>query len=629
MDFRDFAEKKTTEPADKSALRWWEEKDATHAAQSAWTQQATLEMQQNYRAEELIRFARLYGNRNLSGLGLGQYARSVPGSYKQGTSQNVIRSVIDTVVAMTCAARPRPSYLTQDGDFDQREKAKLLNKFTRGQFYEAKYYDVAPTVATDSCVFGTGVIKSLEIDGRVRMERTYVGQLWVDEAESIFGNPRQMYQAMPIARDILRAMFPKAKEGVIDKAKKEETAGILFAGDMVRVVEAWHLESGKGVGDGKHLICTSEGVLGEVEDWMLPYFPFSFLRWADPQFGFWGTGIAEQLLNKQLAINKLAMRMDRMLHFSTPRVLVQRGSKIPKNHFTNDVADIVEFDGPIPPTVMNPVMIPADYFKRMEDMKREAFEEIGLSQSMAGGNKDPGIVSKVALRERSDIQSARFVRFGQKYEQLSLDVGRQQIQLTREVAKRTEEGSDAAKGYEVTMPDKKFLEKIDWNDIALEEDQYVMQAFPVSSLPSTPAARQETVAEWVEQGWVSQEEGRMLLDFPDLEHSTNLAVAALQDIDRTIDHMLSGKGYLPPDPHQNLQLGIQRCLSAYLRARTESYPPDRLEALQNWILQAQDQLNQAAAANVPGAPPPGAPPEAAPAPEPGPQAPPMPPGMAA
>lgn len=630
MDFRDFSEKNpNATPADKTAMRWWEEKEPAKAAQSAWAQQASLETQQDYRKEELIRFARLYGNRNLTGLGLGQYARSVPGSYKTGTSQNVVRSVSDTVVALTCSARPRPSYLTQDGDFDQREKAKLLNKFTQGQFYEAKYYELAPMVATDSCVFGTGAIKSLEIDGRVRMERTYIGQLWVDEAESILGNPRQMYQAMPIARDILRAMFPDAKDGVIEKAKKEETAGIMFAGDMVRVVEAWHLESGKNVGDGKHVICTSEGILGEVDDWALPYFPFSFLRWADPLFGFWGTGIAEQLLNKQLAINKLAMRMDRMLHFSTPRILLPRQSKVAKNHLTNDIADIVEFDGALPPTVMNPVMIPGDYFKRMEDLKREAYEEIGLSQQMAGGNKDAGIVSKVALRERSDIQSARFVRFGQKYEQLALDVGRQQIQLTREVAKRPKEkGSEEARGYEVTMPDKRFVDKIDWLEIDLDEEQYVMQAFPVSSLPSTPAARQETVAEWEERGWVSKEEARMLLDFPDLEHSTNLAVSAVQDIDRGIDKMLSGKSYHPPDPHQNLQLGIQRTLAAYLRARAENYPPDRLEALQNWILQAQDLLKQSAPQpEMPAKAPPGAggpppPDQQGPPPE-------MPPGMAA
>jgi hypothetical protein len=622
MDYRDFAQKGSDQPAAPGVKRWWEETDHDKAAQLAWEQQANLETQQAYRTDELIRYARLYGNKNLAGLGLAQYARAEPGSHKAGTSLNAIKSVIDTVVAMTCTARPRPSYLTDDGDFGQREKAKLLNKFTRGQFHEAKYYELAPVVATDSCTFGTGCIKSLELNGRARLERVYVGQLWVDEAEAVHGNPRQLYQAMPVARDVLRALFPKANPKVIENAEKEKTGGIQFAGDMVRVVEGWHLRSGEKEKDGKRVICTSVGALGEVEDWMLEYFPFAFLRWNDPQFGFWGTGIAEQLMNKQLAINKLAMRMDRMLHFSTPKILVQRGSKIPKSHFTNDVSDIIEFDGAIPPTVMNPVFIPADYFKRLEQLKQEAFEEIGLSQQMAGGNKDPGINSGRALRERADIQSARFVRFGQKYEQFSLDVARNQIQLTREIATRTDEETKKPGGYKVKMPDKKFLERIDWKDINLDEDSYVMQAFPVSSLPSTPAARQQTVAEWVEQGWCTAEEGRLLLDFPDLEHSTNLAVAALQDIDRTIDQMLSGKDYQPPDPHQNLQLGIQRCLSAYLRARSENYPPDRLEMLQNWILQAEDLLNQAAAT---AAPPP-APPAAAP----GPEAPPaMPPGMAA
>lgn len=622
MDYRDFEQTeqgKKKEPGPRTVRadrkRWWMETDPALAAAAVWDHQRALEENQSYRQDELVRYARLFGNKDMASLRPFEYAKPTAyDSHRSRTSLNVIKSGTESVVAMTCSARPRPSYLTDGGNFGQREKAKKLNKFTRGQFYEERYYEVAPQIATDAGAWGTGCIKAFAQDGRACIERVYSGQLYVDELESVWGKPRQMFQAMPIARDVLREMFPEADQAAIEDATPEETGGQQFLGDMVRVVEAWHLRSGKKAKDGKHLICTSAGILGEVDDWEKDYFPFAFLRWSNPLIGFWGNGIAEQLLGKQYEINKLALRIQKMMHFSIPRVFLPDTARIPKNLITNEIAEIIPYAGTQLPVFMAPAFVPPEYFGQIQTLKGEAFEELGVSQMMATGNKEPGINSGVALRERSDIQSSRFVQFGQKYEQLSLDVGKLLIDITRDISRSesTELDKDGKpvrakpKSYLVRMPDKKFVESIDWADIDLEEDQYVMQAFPVSSLPSTPAARQETVVEWIAQGWVSPEEGRRLLDFPDLEQSTSLAVAQLDDIDRTIDELLAGKKYRPPEPMQALELGAKRALSAYLRARSEGYPQRRLMNLQTWIIQAQRMAADAAAASNQSAPtPPG------------------------
>ena len=126
----------------------------------------------------------------------------------------------------------------------------------------------------------------------------------------------------------------------------------------------------------------------------------------------------------------------------------------------------------------------------------------------------------------------------------------------------------------------------------------------------------------MQAGWVTPEEGRRLLDFPDLEASTNLAVAQLDDIDKTIDNMLEhGKGS-QPEPFQNLQLGLKRMGLAYLRARVEGYPEDRLDLLRGWMSNAQALLAKADAANAP--PPPAGPPGAPPGPPGSPPGPPPP-----
>lgn len=622
MDYKNFkvsdaaksGEARAPGATDRNSGRWWMQKSKEEAAKAAWTQQRALEDAQAYRQEELVRYARLYGNKDLASLRPSQYAkpRSEDG-HKRTASTNVVRQGTDTVVALTTASRPRPAYLTEGGDYGQREKAKKLNKFTRGQFYEAKYYEQSPQSAVDACVWGTGVLKVLEKDGRATIERTFVGQLFVDDMESVWGQPRQMYQRMTIARDVLRAMFPEKENytAIEDAQPEENTSGETLAGDMVTVVEAWHLPSGAEAKDGKHLICTSAGILGEVDDWTKDYFPFAFLRWANPLVGFWGTGIAEQLLGKQYELNKLILRIQEMMHFSVPRIFLPNQSKVPKGMITNKIAQVIPFEGMTPPVVMAATFVPPEYWKRSAELKQEALEEIGVSQQAATGTKPAGLNSGAAQREFSDITSARFVRFGQAYEQFALDTARLLIDLTRDLvaAQKIAENEDkeaaaTKRAYKVTMPSKKFIESIDWMEIDLDEDKYVMQAFPVSSLPTTPAARQETVAEWIAQGWVTPEEGRRLLDFPDLEESTNLAVAALDDIDQTLDAILAGRDYGQPEPFQPLDLAIKRAMAAYLVAKREKYPEGRLDNLRTWIMQAKALKDQAAPPEL--APPPSA-----------------------
>ena len=51
----------------------------------------------------------------------------------------------------------------------------------------------------------------------------------------------------------------------------------------------------------------------------------------------------------------------------------------------------------------------------------------------------------------------------------------------------------------------------------MEEDQYSLQCYPISKLPSDPAGRLETIQELIQGGFVSQDVGNRLLDFPDLD----------------------------------------------------------------------------------------------------------------
>lgn len=113
-----------------------------------------------------------------------------------------------------------------------------------------------------------------------------------------------------------------------------------------------------------------------------------------------------------------------------------------------------------------------------------------------------------------------------------------------------------------------------------------MQPFPTSFLPKTPAGRLQTVQELVQAGFISKEDGFKLLDFPDVQGTTNLIVSASNEIDMVIERIIENKEYTAPEPFQNLEYGIQKMQGAYLQAKMTGVPEDRLELLRRWMKEA-------------------------------------------
>jgi hypothetical protein len=85
---------------------------------------------------------------------------------------------------------------------------------------------------------------------------------------------------------------------------------------------------------------------------------------------------------------------------------------------------------------------------------------------------------------------------------------------------------------------------------------------------------------------LSPEEGMSLLDFPDTEKITSLKTSELDDILATIDFMLTKDKYLPPEPFQNLDIGIQLMKKAYLKYKNRGCPDEKLDLLYRWVNEA-------------------------------------------
>lgn len=564
----------------EATKKWWKESDET-IHQVVFGVIRSIDTKQAWKNDDDLKYLRMYGNLEIAGLNVSDYTRSAS-SDSQPLTLNIVQNMCDTVTNKIAKNKPRVSFMTSNGSGTQMKKAKQLTKFIDGMFYQQNFYEKAQKSFKDGTIFGTGAIKFFIRDCKVVTERTFPNELVVDTTQAIHGEPREIYQRKYVSRDYLIAQFPE----YADKLSMTPTTDAMnykplseYNTEQLLVVEAWHLPSGKDKKDGKHVMVVENCTLVS-EKWKKEYFPFVFQRWNERPLGFWGQGLAEQLLGSQKEVNRLLRTVQiSMSMMSVPRVFVEEGSKVVSAHINDKIGNIIKYKGKIPEFSVSAAIHP-DVLNQIDRIYSRSYEIAGVSQLSAQSKKPDGIDSAVAMREYNDIESDRFVLVGQRYENFYVNSAKIMIDLAKDIYE--EEGE-----YQVKLKGKKFVETIKWSDINVEEDDYIMQPFPVSGLGNTPTGRLQKVQELINGNFIPREEALDLLDMPDLEKYMSLEVAGIRNIYNTIDKIVDDGNYTQPEPYQNLVYGIKRFQAEYLMCKDNGLEEDRLEMLRTWIEQAK------------------------------------------
>lgn len=561
--------------------RWWLQ-DEPHL--HIFANIKAIESNQAYRKTSNLRFFRLYANKEILGFASGIYSRtSATDTVTNRVTLNVVRSCTDSIVAKIAKNRPRPIFLTE-GEFSLKQRAKKLTKYIDGAFDQANAYQYGQQAFTDSCVFGTGALKVYYEDGQVKVDRVFIDELVIDDAEAMYGKPRSMHQKRYINRDVLLDMYGD-DETIRHKIMSatgnfpgENTQGKSTA-DLVVVVESWHLPSGPDAKDGKHLITIDNCTLSD-QPYECDYFPFVFLRWSEPLLGFFGTGLAEELVGIQIEINKILRNIQRAQHLvAVPRVYLNNQSKVISQHIQNAIGSIVKYAGQ-PPIFQTAQAMTPEIYNHLERLYQKAYEITGVSQLSATSKKPSGLNSGVALREYNDIETERFLIVAQRYEKFFLDLADLFIKVTQRAF-------EDDKSIQVKAKGKKFVDTIKWKDINLTEDKYAMKAYPTSLLPTTPAGRLEKVQELIQAGLIDKPQAMALLDFPDIESFSRRQTASIDAIELCITKILEDGEYFSPEPEMDLQLAIKIATAEYLRGKVENVPEERLLLLLRFKAEAQ------------------------------------------
>lgn len=551
--------------------QWWLEPEGKKSERILAVVRS-IRMNQEHRKLTDLLHESMYGNTPTNSFGRGSARRFAPASR---LSLNVCRNMVGAVTSKIAAKnKPKPTFLTEEGNYDQRVQAENLEKFVGGVFYESGLYAVASQCFRDMCVTGTGVLKAFEEGEKASVERVRQKELVVDDVEGADMKPRNMFQRKYVDRLVLKKLWGQGdavREQLIQDCPRDAEdleAGYQSTADQVLVTEGWHLGEDDKT-KGRHSIVI-EGLDLLDEEWTGP-FPFAFLRWSEDTEGFWGVGLVEELRGIQAEINKLLQQIQKGHHLIGGHWAVLQGSTL-TTQINNDLGAIVKYTGQ-PPQYYSPAVIATEVYNHLWQLYAKAFEIAGVSQMAATGMKPGGLDSGEAQRVYNDIQTERFLEVGQAYEEFIVEAARQVIRCAKRIG-----GS-----YKVRAVDKSSISFIKWSEVDLDEDSYVIRVYPTSLLPTTPAGKLGWAQDMIKAGVIPAEDVLDIVDFPDTEAYAKRKNAPRRIIERNIQHMLKTGEPVSPEPMDNHELALKLVNEAYADARLDGVHEPKLQLLRDYL----------------------------------------------
>lgn len=585
---RDTVIVKTKPEAQKAdqAYNWWMARSKQELANQLVSTAAYLKEQQQYRFRQASLHARMYGNMPLAsfaGQGLNKSNQNNTLPVDRPTF-NVVQSCVDTLVARLTQAKPRPIFLTDNGDYKQRNLAKQLNQFIVGEFHQCKAYQLGETALRVASILGSGALHVYEDDDkRVALEHVLPTELFADASDAFYGKPRCIYRLKLVDRQVLKSIFPDARSK-IEQAEQaypdNSDQNSKSMSDQVMLVEGWHLASSKNADDGRHTIACSSGLIFD-EPYKKKSFPFVFMNYSPRLVGMWGQGLSEQLAGTQIEINKLLITISKSISLvGVPRVFVEDGSKVVKAHLNDSIGAIVTYRGTKPEYEVAPC-VPAELYAQLQRLIDYAYQQSGISALAATSQKPAGLNSGEAIRNYDDLQSDRFATLEKRQQTFYQDLAYLMFEVACDIAE--EEGE-----YQTIFPDKDGTREINLPDISkLIDNPFVIQCYDTSSLPRDPAGRLQKVTEMMQSGIIDMQEGRRLLDFPDLQQSDKLNSAAEERIFKQLDDIVGSGSYEPPDPYTDLMLAkklVVQYYNLYMACGLEEAKAQQLRDYQQQVL---------------------------------------------
>jgi hypothetical protein len=523
-------------------------------------------------------------------------------------SYNIIESMGLTLKSKIAADKTKVKVQVEGGTSVQKRRGQDLEQFLLGCMIETKTFREMPEVFIDALIFGTGYLQvshTFSLDKlkppQITVERLPPMRVLVDEREATVqgGVPQQWYVKKGVSKAKLMAMYPDVKSELAVVSQMMD--GVFRQSpwtDNLLLVEGFRLPSFPGAGDGRHVLAVENVVLVD-EPWTRETPNIAVFKWEKLPQGFYGRSLVQQAMKLQEACRRQLTSIDlAMQTCGNPLWMVQDDANVSMEQMEGlDIASILRYTGPAAPQLttgnpINPMMI-----TYLQELFQKIFDLAGISQLSAAGAIPVGMTnaSGEALRTMHSIESERFKMAVVDYQEAHIDVAKLLIAEAREIS------ADFPK-FGVRTPDDRFLKKIPWRKVDLDDEIYTLQLFPTNFLPSTPEGKMAAMQDLNQLGLVSREDMLDNFDFPDVKGMLGRENAVVNFIDMCISSIVDEGKFMPPVAlGLDFDLAIKRASQAYLEGIVQKLSSDRLAMLAKFVEKCVEMKQMA---NPPPLPPP-------------------------
>lgn len=496
---------------------------------------------------------------------------------------NVLRAVVNTAHAMLARSKVRGRFLTTNGTQDQKRRAKSATQWLDGWSGEADLHTVCGEALRDGEVCRFGCVTYEERDNKVVIERVLPGELRYSHLSARGGKPKTFHRQRAMSKAVLKAKFGKgnpAARAAIEIADviQTDTGGNT---DLVLCREAYSVPSAEGVKDGWHgiVIQSQAGARLLMEPWEKPWHPYTFFVWEPFVIGFGGNSLAAYLEPMQSELNHMLWveRKARKL-MGRPRVGLQRGSKIIKEQFTNDVGAFVEFTDKPPVPLVWPYL-PEQHFTSKRELIANMYNFAGISQNASEGEKAPGAESGVAQREAMESQNLRLQIFAQRtWERPIVEIFNRVVEMAADIV------ADGH-AYEVQAEGQRGIDVVDFKGTIADLKKKKVTIYPTGFLPLTPAARLDFILKMLESQLWDVDRARAAMSDLDVESEDTLENSIQRMFSTAFENMLyDGKPEHPDElavAHYDLAL---KNATVYLAmAKVEKIAPKNVSLARRYV----------------------------------------------
>lgn len=538
-------------------------------------------------ASSLIAASSLRGLRQYTGNGMGTmnsngYMTDVDVNTQLGMSAsqmkvnfNLTAAVIDTLAAKLASIQAVPQAVTDKGNSKGRRLADDLNFILKGAFHKYDITHLINLAYRDAMINRAGYLKVIKEDGEVRVDRVFMDEVLVDPADGYYNKPYKMIHRKCVPVHIMLKKYPEHKTKIeqctIQEVRQYNTRNYT---PCIVVAESWckntYLEG------GRHTLSIETMDIID-EDWDKDYFPILKCDYNEPCIGWLGQSVVEELEPIQREIDRILMTMQAIMKLvSVPRVFVDTNSQVNKNHMTNKVGIILEYDGKqgVAPIIHNGASMPPELPQQLEFLITQGYARVGLTPMDTQGMQKTGSgnQSGEALKTMTDIKSERWQMLQHNYEQ-------SHVELAYIILKELQGTS-----LKLSTLDKHIgLRTISTKKIPRTDDSYVLKIFPVSSLPSSIPDLIDSVSQMLQLGVIQPSQVPELFNMPDLDAFTSIQAAPRMLINKKLDEMLDGGKYWNPEPYHDLEYGIGRATQMYNWGQLNDESDKNLSLLRRFI----------------------------------------------